>query len=169
MMDEILVPSFMEQTAFMVAPSNLAHRWIKYVYLAGMEDVLSDPTMVATFLVPSNDAFEAVDKDTTAFLESPQGKEDLGRVLMSHIIPGVVVTSSSTLEQGLESVHKTMVENRSLRFHTTSSSVLQIDTASVVKGDIIAANGIVHVIDQVLLPARVMRVEVDGTTKPEMF
>ena len=163
MMDDILVPSFMEQTAFMVAPPNLALRWIKYVYLAGMEDLLSDPSTVGTFLVPSNDAFEAVDKDTIALWESASGKEELRRILTFHIVPETLITPG-TLEGGRVSTHKTLVQNQSLQFHVLSD-VLQVNTASAIKGDIVAANGVVHVIDQVLLPTKEIQVELDGTIK----
>lgn len=150
MMDEILVPSFMEQTAFMLAPSALALRWIKYAYMTGMEHILADPTTIATFLVPSNDAFDAVDEDTIATWESSQGQERLRQVLMLHIIPDVLIVTDS-LERGSVSIHKTMSQESSIHFQMLSNVLRINNAASVVKSDLVAANGIVHVIDQVLL------------------
>ena len=167
MVDQILVPSFMEQPAHMVAPPSLAFRWIKLGYIANLDHLLSDPAMVATFLVPSNEAFDRIDTETLTFWESTAGKEELRRVLLRHTVPQTLI-ASNTLAPGIMSPEETLLDGAPVIFQHRSDGVLQVNHAKVIKEDLVASNGLVHIIDHVLLPSNEMHVQMDGRTEPVM-
>ena len=165
MMDEILVPSFMERTAIMVVPTSLASRWIKYAYKAGLEKLLDDPARVVTVLVPSDEAFDRVDEETIALWESPAGKESLRQVLLRHIVPGTVI-ASDTMQQGSVTVEESLVNDAPVIFQK-NFEFLQVNAALVIQEDIVASNGLVHIIDRVILPSdNEMQIQMDGSTQP---
>lgn len=165
MMDEILVPSFMERTAMKVVPSSLASRWIKYAHMTGLDKFLDDSTKSFTVLVPSDEAFDQLDEETIALWESPTDGQSLRQVLLRHIVPETLV-ASDTMKQGTVTVEESLATDAPVIFQK-SSDFLQVNTALVIQADIVAANGLVHVIDKVTMPSETeMQIRMDGTTRP---
>lgn len=189
MMDEILMPTFMVQTAFFVVTPLEASRWVSYVHAAGLEELLTDPNKVGTFLVPSNDAFAALDPERLRFWESPAGHDDRCNMLRRHIVPGTLIAWDSVLTSSLSRKGRGVVAKQSLldgvpiKFEidanttiSSSSSGIQSlqktlplslvkvnSVAHVVTPNILASNGIVHIIDKVLLPEAQGQVNRVGT------
>jgi transforming growth factor-beta-induced protein len=100
-----------------------------------------------TVFAPTNAAFaELLDKlDLTA--EELLNQSELAKVLLYHVIPGLVKAGDIT--DGL--VAETLNTGNSLTF--TLGSVFINETTEVVATDVLALNGVVHVIDEVLIPA----------------
>lgn len=95
---------------------------------------------------PTNEAFAALDNETVAFLQSDEGKDELIRILQYHVVadvlPAAAIPQGETMLESLMGANLTIVLN----------GTVTVDDATVVVPDVLASNGIVHVIDKVLLP-----------------
>ncbi len=99
-----------------------------------------------TVFAPTDAAFAAVPKATLDDLLKPANKAKLVKVLTYHVVPGAVLSTS------LKSGDVKSVEGSSLKVVVAAGKVT-VGGANVVKADIKASNGVIHVIDKVLLPA----------------
>lgn len=146
MMDDILLPSFMEQTAFFVVPPPHAQKWIVYIYKAKLEDLVADSGRAGTFLVPSNDAFARLNPELLAYWETEKGKEDLRKMLRRHIVPDTLIASDSLSASGGTVVAQSLHDNYPAIFKLIENA----NSAHAIQSDIVAANGLVHIIDKLL-------------------
>lgn len=99
-----------------------------------------------TVFAPTNEAFSKLPEGTLENLLKPENKDQLVAILTYHVIPGKVM--SSDLSDGLSTA---TVNGSEIAFKVNDSGV-SVNQAKVVKADIQAENGVVHVIDQVILP-----------------
>ena len=99
-----------------------------------------------TVFAPTNEAFSKLPAGTLENLLKPENKDQLVAILTYHVVPGKVM--SSDLSDGLNT---TTVNGSEISFKVNDSGV-SVNQAKVVKADIQAENGVVHVIDQVILP-----------------
>ncbi len=97
-----------------------------------------------TVFAPTDDAFAAAGIDLAA-LDTDEGKATLSDILLYHVVSGSV--TSSALTDGMVA---TAVNGDDLTF-TVGQSVM-VNDANVILADVEASNGIVHVIDKVLMP-----------------
>jgi len=100
-----------------------------------------------TVFAPTNEAFAQLPAGTVESLLKPENKEKLVKILTYHVVPGKVL--SSDLKNG--QMAKT-VEGSSVKV-TLKDGKAMINDATVVNADIMADNGVVHVIDKVILPS----------------
>jgi uncharacterized surface protein with fasciclin (FAS1) repeats len=112
---------------------------------AGLVDTLSGKGPFTVF-APTDAAFAKLPSGTVETLLKPENKEKLKAILLYHVVAGDV--KSTDLKDG-ESV-KT-VGGKSITVHI-ANGVVTVNDATVVKADIPASNGTIHVIDTVLLP-----------------
>ena len=115
------------------------------VKAAGLADTLSGKGPFTVF-APTDAAFAKLPAVAVDTLLKPENKEKLKAILLYHVVAGDV--KSTDLKDG-ESV-KT-VGGKSITVHI-ANGVVTINDATVVKADIPASNGTIHVIDTVLLP-----------------
>ena len=99
-----------------------------------------------TVFAPTNEAFAALPEGTLESLLLPENKDKLVAILSYHVVPGSV--KSSDLSDGM--VAKT-VQGSEIKVGVSDYGV-KINDASVTSADIMASNGVVHVIDKVILP-----------------
>ncbi len=99
-----------------------------------------------TVFAPTDEAFAALPEGTVENLLKPENKDQLIAVLTYHVIPGKVM-SGDIAGKALEV--KT-VQGSTVNINATSG--VMVDGASVVKADIDTSNGVIHVIDKVILP-----------------
>lgn len=100
-----------------------------------------------TVLAPTDEAFARLPEGTVESLLKPENRDQLRQILLYHVIPGRANAATvRTLEQA------TTVEGRPVRIRATGGS-LRVNGATVVTADVEASNGVIHVIDRVLLPA----------------
>jgi uncharacterized surface protein with fasciclin (FAS1) repeats len=99
-----------------------------------------------TVFAPTDEAFAALPKGTVESLLEPQNREKLSAILTFHVIPGRVY--SETVAAGHE--FKTL-QGKSFKTRMQDEAVF-VNGARVVKADIETSNGVIHVIDSVLLP-----------------
>jgi transforming growth factor-beta-induced protein len=100
-----------------------------------------------TVFAPTNAAFAELLAKLDITAEELLNQSDLAKVLLYHVIPGLVKAEDIT--DGL--VAETLNTGNSLTF--TLGSVFINETTEVVTADLLALNGVVHVIDEVLVPA----------------
>lgn len=110
---------------------------------AGLGDTLADGGPFTVF-APTDEAFAKLPADTVESLLADPAK--LTNVLTYHVVPGRVTAADAA---GLSSA--TTVQGDELPISIDGG--IHVGDASVVSADIEAANGVIHVIDRVLLPA----------------
>jgi uncharacterized surface protein with fasciclin (FAS1) repeats len=113
---------------------------------AGLTETLSG-TGPFTVFAPTNAAFEALPAGTLEELLKPENKEKLQTILTNHVISGKTVKSTD-LQDG-QSVKA--VGGQDLNVSLAGGKAM-IDGASVSKADLMTSNGVIHVIDKVILP-----------------
>lgn len=102
-----------------------------------------------TVFAPTDAAFAALPKGTVENLLKPENKAQLTKILTYHVVPGSVLSTS------LKSGDVKSVEGTSLKVAVGTGKVT-VGGANVVKADIKASNGVIHVIDKVLMPPKGM-------------
>ena len=120
---------------------------------AGLTGALDEAGSELTVVAPTNRAFDALPEGTVeALLEDPTGT--LADILKYHVLPGSLDSASSSEAGSAATLLGPDVEvtKKSYRFWFWSFDRVKINDARVVVSDIKTDNGIVHVIDAVLLP-----------------
>ncbi len=113
---------------------------VKHAKLVG---VLNGDTEFTVF-APTDDAFGRLPQGTIESLFQPENKDLLTTILTYHVVPGSV--RSTQLSSGsVDSV-------AGIPLDITVGSGVTVNSANVVAADIEASNGIIHVVDQVILP-----------------
>ena len=114
------------------------------VEAAGLVETLKGEGPFTVF-APTDDAFAAIPKETLdALLADPSG--DLTQILLYHVVPGKVMAADVT--DGLEAA---TVQGAPVTF-SIADGVVKINDATIVTTDIEASNGVIHVIDAVIMP-----------------
>jgi transforming growth factor-beta-induced protein len=117
------------------------------VQAAGLEDALRGKGPFTVF-APTDDAFAALPEGTVdALLADPEG--DLKDILLYHVVPGKVMAADVT--DGL--MAETLLGS-SVTFAVHGDGAVTINDAMIVTTDIEAYNGVIHVIDAVILPPK---------------
>jgi uncharacterized surface protein with fasciclin (FAS1) repeats len=115
------------------------------VKAAGLVETLQGDGPFTVF-APTNAAFEALPEGVLEMLLKPENKDKLTAVLTYHVVPAEVM--SGDLEDGMKAG---TVEGSNATISIKYGDVM-VDNANVVMADIDASNGVVHVIDAVILP-----------------
>jgi uncharacterized surface protein with fasciclin (FAS1) repeats len=118
---------------------------LSLVKQAGLADELSGTTKLTVF-APTNAAFAKVPKSTLAALG--KDKAALKRVLLYHVVAGKV-----TAAQVVKLRSAKTLAGPSVRIRVTGKAV-RVNSATVAKADVLASNGVVHLIDRVLIPPK---------------
>jgi uncharacterized surface protein with fasciclin (FAS1) repeats len=118
------------------------------VKAGGLVDTLKGDGPFTVF-APTNDAFAALPAGTLEMLLKPENKDTLVQILTYHVVSGKVAAKDVV---SLSSA--TTVEGSDVAVNAAMGKV-KINNANVVKADVMAENGVIHVIDAVLLPADV--------------
>ena len=99
-----------------------------------------------TVFAPTDDAFAKLPPQTVSDLLQPENKATLKAILAYHVVARRVTTSQVIELKSVRTVH-----GQALRIDAESG--VKINDANVIKADVEAANGIIHVIDSVLMPS----------------
>lgn len=99
-----------------------------------------------TVFAPTDEAFAKLPEGTVEDLLKPENKEKLVAILTYHVVPSKVMSSDIA---GKKTMAKT-VEGDELTVDATSG--VKVDEATVTTADVGASNGVIHVIDTVLMP-----------------
>ncbi|MEM9230858.1 MAG: fasciclin domain-containing protein [Pseudomonadota bacterium] len=99
-----------------------------------------------TVFAPTDDAFAALPSGTVENLLLPENKDQLVDVLTYHVVPGKIMAAD--LPSGQADI--ATVQGSTARIDTRDGA--KIDGANIVATDVAASNGVIHVIDAVILP-----------------
>jgi uncharacterized surface protein with fasciclin (FAS1) repeats len=116
------------------------------VEAAGLVETLKGDGPFTVF-APTDEAFAALPEGTVAGLLEPANRDQLVAVLTYHVVPGRVMSGAAAGQ----SVMLETVQGQTLTVDGTGARVT-VDGANVVQADIEATNGVIHVIDRVVLP-----------------
>ncbi len=100
-----------------------------------------------TLFAPTDEAFAKLPAGTVEDLLKPENKERLQAILTYHVVPGRVMAEDVA---GLSSA--TTVQGQSLRVSIENGTPM-VDNAKIIQTDIDASNGVIHVIDSVVIPS----------------
>ena len=115
------------------------------VKAADLVDVLSSKGPFTVF-APTNEAFAKLPEGTVESLLKPENKDKLIAVLKYHVVPGKVMAKDVVKVDSAKTAQGSSVTV------TVEGKTVKVDNATVVKTDIEASNGVIHVIDTVIIP-----------------
>ncbi len=127
------------------------------VKAAGLVDTLKGPGPFTVF-APTNAAFDALPAGTVDGLLKPEMKDDLTKVLTYHVVPGKLDAAAlmAQIEAGGGKAMLTTVQGAPLTASMHDGGVMLTDakgnTAMVTIADVMQSNGVIHVVDKVLMP-----------------
>jgi len=99
-----------------------------------------------TVFAPTDEAFAKLPEGTVQELLKPENKDQLTAILTYHVVSGAVMA-----EQVVGLSEAKTVNGQSVDI-SVNGSMVKVDEAMVVATDIMASNGVIHVIDSVILP-----------------
>jgi uncharacterized surface protein with fasciclin (FAS1) repeats len=115
------------------------------VKAAGLVDTLKGPGPFTVF-APTDEAFAKLPEGALEDLLKPENKAKLQSVLTYHVVPGKVMSRDAAKLNSAKTA-----QGSSINIKATDNGVM-VNDARVVKADIPASNGVIHVIDKVILP-----------------
>ena len=118
---------------------------------AAVIDALSDPEQELTVFAPTDEAFAAALEALGLTAEELLASPDLTNILLYHVAPGVFLAADVVAAAPIAEL-PTLLEGSTLSIEVVDGSVVINETATVVQPDVVASNGVIHVIDAVLLP-----------------
>jgi uncharacterized surface protein with fasciclin (FAS1) repeats len=128
------------------------------VKAAGLVDTLSGKGPFTVF-APTNDAFAKLPAGTIDTLLKPENKGQLTQVLTYHVVPGRITAKELTamIEKGGGKASLKTVEGEELTFQMKDGAIwvwdAKGDAAKITIKNVMQSNGVIHVIDTVLLPS----------------
>ena len=99
-----------------------------------------------TVFAPTDEAFAKLPDGTLETLLKPENKEKLRRILTYHVVAGKVMASDVVKLQSAKAVSGDAITVK------VENGVVHVDNATVTSADVLASNGVIHVIDSVILP-----------------
>ena len=129
----------------LAAGTDFLSTLVAAVKAGGLVDVLKGDGPFTVF-APTNEAFAKLPAGTVESLLKPENKDQLVKILTYHVIPGSI--KSSDLKDGME---VETVQGQKVTVKLAGGKAM-INKATVTAADIEATNGMVHVIDTVILP-----------------
>ena len=116
----------------------------------GLDTVLDDPESTFTVFAPTDAAFALLGQDTIdALLADPDTLKD---ILLYHVISGAEILQDGAITVAQSGSNKVDMANLRKTALTLADSRLYINKSAVSLADVMADNGVIHVVDQVILP-----------------
>ncbi|HUE45451.1 MAG TPA: fasciclin domain-containing protein [Aestuariivirgaceae bacterium] len=99
-----------------------------------------------TVFAPTDEAFAKLPDGTVETLLMPENRDQLTAILTYHVVPGSVMAADVVTLDEAETVNGEMLDI------STSGDAVMVNDATVTATDIAASNGVIHVVDSVILP-----------------
>ena len=116
------------------------------VKAAGLAETLQSPGPFTVF-APTDEAFAKLPAGTVDSLLLPENKAKLASILKYHVVAGEVLAADVVKLDSADTV-----EGQPVSISATDAGV-RVNNANVIKTDVMASNGVIHVIDTVLIPS----------------
>jgi transforming growth factor-beta-induced protein len=142
--DKVILPKMAHKLNILTIASANAKTLSAAISAAGLSETLQGDGPFTVF-APTDSAFAAIQKDVDKLLK-PENKATLAKVLTYHVVSGKMVAAD--LKDGQE---LTTVEGSKLKV-SIKNGVVMVGNARVTATDVDASNGVIHVIDKVLMP-----------------
>lgn len=140
------------------ATSSPEHKTlVQAITAAGLVDTLSASGPFTVF-APTDQAFAAVPQPMTAYLMDPMNKDHLAQVLKYHVVPGAITSTDlyAKIKAGGGKTTLTTVEGEALTFTEVQGNIkvdgTQGSSGYVTQADVAQSNGVIHVLNGVLMP-----------------
>jgi uncharacterized surface protein with fasciclin (FAS1) repeats len=117
------------------------------IQAAGLVDTLKGDGPFTVF-APTDEAFAKLPAGTVENLLKPENKDQLVAILTYHVVPGKVEASEVVTMDEAKTVNGKMVDIK------VKGDTAMVNDAKVTKTDIAASNGVIHVIDTVIMPPK---------------
>jgi uncharacterized surface protein with fasciclin (FAS1) repeats len=121
------------------------------VKAAGLVDALKGDGPLTVF-APTDDAFAALPAGTLDSLLKPENKEQLKAILLYHVLSGKVMSADLKGTVNAATLEGSTIEIVANNAWSKANKKITVNGANVVTADVAASNGVIHVIDAVLLP-----------------
>jgi transforming growth factor-beta-induced protein len=128
---------------------------------AGLVEALSGEGPLTVF-APTDDAFAKLPEGTVASLLKPENKAKLAAILKYHVVAGRVYASDA-----LEAGEAETLEGSKVKI-TAENGKAKVNGANILSTDIDASNGVIHVIDSVILPGDNKRAEAESASRHQV-
>lgn len=128
------------------------------VKAAGLVDTLNGPGPFTVF-APTNEAFDKLPAGTVDTLVKPENKAELTKILTYHVVPGRISSKQlmKMIKKGNGKAMLKTVQGEDLTATMSDGHIMLTDakggTATVTTADVFQSNGVIHVIDTVLMPS----------------
>lgn len=158
--DQVLFPEFTEVTIAELA-AGVPDQFSTLVGLldaANLTDTLNSDDGAFTVFAPNNDAFAKLDAATLELLASPEGAEMLEEILLFHVVPGIAYASGVQVDDAAITL-----QGGNITVTSIEPNLVLDGQSTVISADILTRNGVIHIIDTVLMPPS----EPENTTEPE--
>jgi uncharacterized surface protein with fasciclin (FAS1) repeats len=136
--DEVLIPKDMVETA---AVAGQFKTLLTAAKAAGLVDALKAPDATLTLFAPTDKAFASLPTGTVEDLLRPENRDRLAAILKYHVLPQRLVLTSWSAA----TLHGDTLQVR-------AAGPVKVEQATITLADVKATNGVVHVIDRVLMP-----------------
>ena len=135
-----------EKNIYDTAASNKTFSTLTAALKAGgKKEMLEEDKGPFTVFAPTDEAFAKLPAGTVENLLKPENKAKLGKILAYHVLKGKVMAAD------VKTMEAKTAEGSKLNIKLNDGKVM-VNDANVVKTDIAATNGVIHVIDTVLMP-----------------
>jgi len=149
--DKVILPSSVVGHALNNADFSIL---VQAVVKAGLADVLSG-TGPFTVFAPTNTAFNALFSQLGVSVISDLSADVLKPILLNHVVSGAVKSSAITTGY-FATVNASGPNSTAVKVYIQKGSGVTVDGSNVIAADIMGSNGVIHVIDKVILPASVV-------------
>ena len=114
-------------------------------------EALSDPGQELTVFAPTDEAFTNLLADLGIAAEDLLADPELTNILLYHVAPGIFLAEDVVAAAPIDAL-PTLLEGSTLSVEIVDGGVVVDESSNVVQADIVAGNGVIHVIDAVLVP-----------------
>ena len=137
--------------------SPIHHTLVAAVKAGGLVDTLNSPGPFTVF-APTDDAFAKLPAGTVDTLVKPENKDTLDKILTYHVVAGKISSKqlAAMIKKGGGKANLKTVQGEDLTATMSGNNIMLTDTkggmATVTTADVFQSNGVIHVVDTVLMP-----------------
>jgi len=142
--DRVILPTS-DNIAQVAESAGMFNTLLAAAQAAGLVDALTGEGPLTVF-APTDEAFAALPAGTVETLLKPENKSKLAAILKYHVVPGRVSAAEAAGAKAAQTLNGQSV------VIDIADGTLRVDGAKVIRTDVNASNGVIHVIDRVILP-----------------
>jgi uncharacterized surface protein with fasciclin (FAS1) repeats len=147
---EVSLPSYVSSIAEVAVTNGSFNTLVAALQATGLDAVLADESATFTVFAPTDAAFAQLGQDTiNALLADPDA---LANILLYHVIADADIRANTAITVATSGDNKVAMANEQMAALSMADGSLYINKSVVSMADVVANNGVIHVIDQVIIP-----------------